>query len=183
MKTTQKAKYIIILSASLSALTGCSSSDIKENLGLKKYAPDEFMVVSRPALTMPPSYALVEPKKKEILTSESKSDEAKSLLIGNKKSYKSYISDSEKSLLSKAGTSKNKQNIREVLNKEYTEYVVEKKEHKESLLSKLNPFNNNNEETLDAKKEKQRLINNQKEGKSVTEGESESIAKNSGIFN
>jgi len=183
MKAISKINHIIFLSASISVLANCSGTEIKENLGLKKYAPDEFMVVSRPSLTMPPSYSLVEPSEKKIISSKSKSDEAKSLLLGKNDSYKTYISDSEKALLKKAKTSKNKQNIREVLNKEYSEYVTDKKEHKESILSKLNPFNNNNEETLDAKKEKQRITNNQKEGKSVLEGESESVKKSSSIFN
>ena len=42
------------------AISGCSG--IKDDLGLAKRAPDEFAVVKRPPLSMPPDFALRPPR-------------------------------------------------------------------------------------------------------------------------
>lgn len=50
--------YLLILS--VFALTACGG-DVKETLGLYKEAPDEFNVVSRPPLSVPPEFYLTTP--------------------------------------------------------------------------------------------------------------------------
>lgn len=177
-----KIKNLAILLACLFTVAGCSGSDVKESLGLKKYAPDEFMVVSRPALTIPPSYTLVKPGEKKVYGKSIKVNEAKTILLGNANNYRSYISNSEKSLLKNAKTSKNNRDIRKIIDEEYSEYLADKKENKESFLSSLNPFNNDNEQILDAKKERERILKNEREGKSILKGKSESVKKDTSIF-
>lgn len=56
-------KKLITLSLfCVSLLTGCETApDIKSTLGLKKPAPDEFMVISNPPLTTPPDFSLTAP--------------------------------------------------------------------------------------------------------------------------
>src|ERR1043165_793788 len=49
----------LALALALPAVAGCSST--KEMLGLTKRSPDEFQVVSRAPLSMPPDYSLRPP--------------------------------------------------------------------------------------------------------------------------
>jgi len=74
-------KWALIISAS--ALTACSSSTVKDTLGLERSAPDEFRVVSRPPLSVPPEFTLRPPTNANApLNQASASDQAKSLLVG-----------------------------------------------------------------------------------------------------
>lgn len=53
----------IWLCAISAALAGCSGGDnVREVLGINRSAPDEFAVVSRPPLSVPPDFRLVTPK-------------------------------------------------------------------------------------------------------------------------
>jgi len=45
----------------LVALTGCGSGTLQERLGMGRRAPDEFQVVRRQPLVLPPSYTLPKP--------------------------------------------------------------------------------------------------------------------------
>ena len=49
-----------MLGAALAALAGCSGT-VQEKLGLGKRAPDEFQVVRRAPLILPPDYSLRPP--------------------------------------------------------------------------------------------------------------------------
>lgn len=53
-------KILAILS--LAALTACASGEVRETLGLMRDAPDEFRVVSRPPLSVPPDFNLRAPE-------------------------------------------------------------------------------------------------------------------------
>ena len=57
-KIMQK-KFIIALGLTL-ALSACSN--IKQTLGLVKQGPDEFTVITRAPLTVPPNFELTPPK-------------------------------------------------------------------------------------------------------------------------
>lgn len=58
--TLRKAAYLLTLSSAL-LLTACGG-DMKEELGLKKAPPDEFSVVTRAPLSVPPDYTLRPPR-------------------------------------------------------------------------------------------------------------------------
>jgi len=51
---------LVILTLNLAAV-GCNSGDVKDTLGLRKAAPDEFNVISNPPLYVPPEFDLVQP--------------------------------------------------------------------------------------------------------------------------
>lgn len=55
-----KKSHILVLSLTALTLGACSSA--KEQLGLNRSAPDEFMVVKRAPLSMPPDYTLSPPR-------------------------------------------------------------------------------------------------------------------------
>lgn len=55
-------QYRLAFMVSLLALTACESGEVRDSLGLGRTAPDEFVVVSRPALSVPPEFTLVPPE-------------------------------------------------------------------------------------------------------------------------
>ena len=50
-------KKVLLAFIALTIVTACSSKQ-KQDWGITKQAPDEFMVTSRPPLTLPPDYDL-----------------------------------------------------------------------------------------------------------------------------
>ncbi len=52
-------RFVVMLFCA--ALAACGSTDMKESLGLNRKAPDEFQVVSRPPLSVPPEFNLRPP--------------------------------------------------------------------------------------------------------------------------
>jgi len=115
----------ILSLALLITLTGCAGSDVKNTLGLKKKAPDEFMVMSHPALTVPPSFELPEPQSqgsaapKDFSTNNAKQavfGESKNTTVAapsTKKGSKKAAADNL--FLNKAGVEQNQGNIRTLL--------------------------------------------------------------------
>lgn len=55
-------KPFLLISSLAVALTGCASGEVQETLGLGRKAPDEFRVVSRPPLSVPPEFYLRPPE-------------------------------------------------------------------------------------------------------------------------
>jgi hypothetical protein len=172
-------------------LTACSGGDVRETLGLNKTAPDEFVVYSRPPLSVPPEFDLKPPRPgEEGPAAETTEAQARELLLGTK-AKPAALNDADanptvetavvpvlsadaptgaqSSFLSKAGVDKADPEIRKTLQ---ADVVAEPKKKKkaESLLEKVTG-DEKAEPVVDAKKETERLRTNKKEGKPVTEGE------------
>ena len=72
-----------LLPFALLALAACSGSDVSNTLGLNKRAPDEFVVVSRPPLVVPPEFDLEPPRPgAEAPHAVSTEQQARRLLLG-----------------------------------------------------------------------------------------------------
>ncbi len=101
----------------LIALTSCTGSDVKNTLGLRKKAPDEFMVLSRPALTVPPAFDLPEPETTSTSAPKDFSNNnAKQALFGASDAKKdSKKSTAENLFLNKAGFGSAQSDIRQQL--------------------------------------------------------------------
>lgn len=144
-------------------LAGCSS--VKTALGVNKSVPDEFAVVTRAPLTLPPNYALQPPKpgtqRPQELTSY---QQAQQVLSGNQQNIGQNIGQNtgqsnipnntvngsaEQALLQRAGASQTNQNIREIVDGE----SVQQQSLKDAFLQKPTA----NTQTVDALKERQRL--------------------------
>lgn len=82
-------------------------SGMKKTLGMEKSAPDEFAVVERAPLTVPPNFNLMPPQPGAKPRHEAHtSDTAQGLVLGSQSSApKAQRSASENALLSKAGPS------------------------------------------------------------------------------
>ncbi len=99
-------------------LTACGS--LKSALGVEKNAPDEFAVVTKAPLIIPPDYSLRPPKPGAPRPQELQPTETarKALLGGAQGSEESGPSDGELTLLRNANAERVDPNIREVLNEE-----------------------------------------------------------------
>lgn len=123
----------------LAALAGCGS--VTDTLGLGRNPPDEFAVVDRPPLAMPPDFDLHPPKPGAPRPQDMHATErASTMLFGPNAKVTTTTdhdrlkfngaepveahSDSERALLDTAGAAKAESNIREVVDREAAQKVV-----------------------------------------------------------
>jgi len=161
----KKLSYCILLCSSISILSGCSS-DLKKDLGLVREAPDEFLVMSRPTLTAPPSFDLPKPTDTPSWKRKSHSrSQARHALFNNPEYVRKSTSSGESILLQRAQTNQRDSNIREQLALEQAE-----KQKDKSLLSNIvTPITGKEKEPIiDAKAEANRIRNNIEQGKPLT---------------
>lgn len=125
-------------------LTACSSSKAKSTLGMGRQSPDEFAVVERAPLTLPPSYDLAAPRPGMPRPQEvSTTDQARALITGDTAVQTSgEASNIETLLIQQAGGTQANPNIRQVLNQEYG--VIPEGSKSERTVDKLNPFKTDN---------------------------------------
>lgn len=155
-------------------LAGCSET--KKMLGFQKVAPDEFNVVARAPLSLPPEYQLRPPEPGAVRPQEtSVRDQAKSLLTGKSGIDAKGRSGGEVALLTQAGAEELDPNIRGVVNRELAALA----EADRSVVDRLVFWRKREPEVklLDSDKEQQRLRENQALGQPVTEGDSPIIKR------
>lgn len=187
--------------AALLAATACTGSTVKDTLGLNRSSPDEFRVVSRPPLSVPPDFALRPPgtpgesrlmppasaQAKSLITGEPvqpviiplpSSDQAKTVAPASV-----APSSPESQFLKRAGADQANNNIRAELEADKaTASIIEPQEDKawwdvfSSDAPKKDPM-------VDAKKEAERIKDDKASGKSVTEGETPEVKpKDTGVL-
>jgi hypothetical protein len=109
---------VIVVSALIAAagLAGCQST--KNALGMSKVTPDEFRVVSKAPLVVPPDYALRPPAPGEPRPQELQPESAaRTALLGQREGE--IRTDGEKMLVTKAGAAKADPLIRYVVDDEF----------------------------------------------------------------
>lgn len=170
-----KSTILLALCTTTLAVSACESGSVQRTLGLKKHTPDEFMVMSRPPLAVPPDFNLQPPSETDIRSQSQVRDEAKKVLFSGAKAENKAsgnISTGERSLLNQAGTHDGNPSIRTVLDSEYSaahEVPAEEKGMLEKLVAPLTP--EKKDPLVDIDKEEERLTKNKEEGKPVTEGD------------
>ena len=108
-------RAVFVIAALGLAATACSSGD--NTFGASKSPPDEFAVLTKAPLTLPPDYALRPPRPGETRPQEkSPSERAEQLLLGDESS--APPSDGELALIQAAGALSVDPNIRAILNAE-----------------------------------------------------------------
>ncbi|KAA1056344.1 DUF3035 domain-containing protein [Azospirillum argentinense] len=156
------------------ALTGCS--DVRRSIGLDRQSPDEFTVVSRAPLTMPPSLArLPEPRPGAARPQDATSSAvaAASVFGGSSRTAATAAAAGhtagESALIAQAGAKGGiEPGIRNKVDQETTQLVVADKSWIDSLLfwqTQEQPY-----EVVDPKKENQRLREAQATGKALNDG-------------
>ncbi len=165
---------VLVMSLSL---TACDSA--KRALGYEKVQPDEFQVVQRAPLSMPPDFNLRPPMPGIIRPQEgSTTDQAKSALLGSSRTGPgSFVArdSGDVALLKKAHTDSAAPNIRDLLDKETLAQANADKSFTDKLVfwsDKPQPGDN---EQLDATKEAERL-----KAKKLFKGPLPTIQKSSG---
>ncbi|MCF8481346.1 MAG: DUF3035 domain-containing protein [Rhodospirillum sp.] len=169
----------IVLAAVLAlplALGACDNA--KKQLGLERNAPDEFKVVTRAPLALPPDFNLRPPEPGAARPQEmAPRDSARTALLGEGSDMSTGLTSGEQALLGAAETDRAIPNIRDVVNRETSSLAAEDKTFTEKLV-----FWRKNEEdrfgtTVDPDAENQRLRQNQSLGRPVTEGRTPTIER------
>ncbi len=141
------------------AVSACQKGEVKDTLGLTKSAPDEFMVLSRPALSVPPSFNLVKPaEKKEYIVSDKVRSDIHSTITGAKPIKKTDKTTGEELLLRKTNIAPNYQ-IRQILAEEYN---VKKQEDESFVGSIRKALTQEDPNVLNPEEEKKRLMEQNK---------------------
>ena len=120
------------------AVAACEQ--IQEQLGTGKQSPDEFAVVTRAPLRMPPNYSLRLPSPGAPRPQEpSMRETAKAVLYGTAPGARASVgrTQGEQALLNRAGTANAPSNIRRVLNEERVRYDEERDTVAETLVDAL----------------------------------------------
>ncbi|MBC7953930.1 MAG: DUF3035 domain-containing protein [Rhodospirillaceae bacterium] len=198
MSSTTKARLAPALRAAsfavlaTLALSGCSEA--RRALGYEKAPPDEFQVVERAPLALPPDFALRPPSPGAARPQEGNTrDQARQALVGNARTLTTPVSTQGRSsgditLLKKAGAEQIQPEIRLLVNKETQSIADTDKSFTDKLVFWRKPDGIGAGEQLDAGKETQRLRENQALGRSVTDGDSPRILRRrkgmlEGVFN
>ena len=111
-------KFIIVMVILLPIfLTGCGS-ELAKVLGTDKLPPDEFTILTKPNLIIPPEYNLRPPAEGEVRpTPQQPSRELQALLFNNSNSADDF-SQSEINLMTGSDVAESIPNIKEVLDSE-----------------------------------------------------------------
>lgn len=182
-----KIAFIGISLILIPALQGCGGG-VKRTLGLEREAPDEFRVVSQAPLSVPPDFTLTPPAPGAQRPQDASTEEGlKSLVLSGSESgatfgteepihnagtvlESSLPSPGESTLLNKADAGAADPNIREALAEE-ERAKIEKKASEGMFHKVFSTLRHEDEDTkdplVDAKKEKERIVTQQKEGQPV----------------
>jgi hypothetical protein len=183
-------RFLIVALPLLAA--ACSGTDVRDTLGLNRDAPDEFTVLSRPPLSMPPDFTLRPPHAGSDLHQPSADEQARDVMLGKSVAPATPVpnakemlrptvdtavtpvvvtntpSHAEASFLNHAGASAANENIRDQLG---TDAVTPVDTSKSKTLYEKLSGQDKTEPVVDPQKETERLRENKDEGKPVTAGD------------
>ncbi len=172
-----------LVAAMILALSACSG--VKKQLGLTKQSPDEFKVVARAPLSLPPDFSLRPPEpgipRPQEGTTSQQAKNAVFRLNQPESEALEPIDESdgrslgELSLLKSAGAGQSDPNIRRVLDAETLRINAEDDDFLEALVFWRDPQAPG--DIVDAEEEAKRLRENAALGKSVTAGETPTIER------
>lgn len=164
----------IIFTALLAAtmLSGCQSA--RDELGLTRSAPDEFAVVKRAPLEMPPEYSLRPPEPGAPRPQEqAMAEQARTAVLGTDKNAGRAQGKGEAALLVNADARYNP-DIRQIVNHEATQSVRKNEPVVKKILN-IGKDGPPAATVVDPTAEAQRLKSNAEQGKPVTEGKTPTI--------
>ena len=159
------------------ALSGCT--DVRRSLGYEKAPPDEFQVVDRPPLTLPPDFSLRPPQPGAARPQETSArDQARRVLAG--RTLATPVTTAGRTqgdivLVKRFGAEAIQPDIRVLIDKESLALAEVEKGFTDRLVFWRKPELPG--VAVDPVKETQRLRENQALGKSVSEGETPQIER------
>jgi hypothetical protein len=175
-----KRLIIPVGAAVLVALGVSGCSDVRKSMGLDRSPPDEFAVLSRAPLSMPPDFSLRPPQPGAARPQEpAMRDEARAVVLrkGNRINGSGGISAAEAALLEQAGGRMAEPDIRQRVDAETAAVLAADRRWTEGLLfwRESTP----RASIVDAREEAKRLKENAAQGKPVTAGETPRIERKS----
>ena len=163
------------------AMSGCS--DLKRTLGYEKVPPDEFQVVSRAPLSMPPDFTLRPPSPGAVRPQEgTTSDQARAVLLGERHAVPLATigrDAGDLALLKQAGADQSLPGIRQLVDKETLALAEASHSFTDKLVFWRKSPPPGTGELLDATKEAHRLQQDQALGRPVTDGPTPRIERGS----
>lgn len=179
---TRRVLVSLCCAAALAAtLSGCSN--VRESLGMTREAPDEFRVVSRPPLAVPPDFRLRPPDPgAPPLQVGSASDMGRSAVTGTQSQpartrdgASGGLSSGERALLSAAGADSADPSIRATVNAESASLAEGGRSFTDRLVFWREPEESGT--LIDADAEARRIRERQAMGDSLTDGETPMIER------
>lgn len=160
-------------------LSACDSGDLRRGLGLEHAGPDEFKVVSRAPLDLPPDYGLRPPTPGAARPNElAVRDQAKQTVFGAATPVEKMVdgrTPGESALLRQAGAIDANPAIRETINRESAQLAQADRSFVDRLIFWREPPEPGT--PVDPAAEQQRLKENAALGKPATEGETPVIQR------
>ncbi len=177
-----KKQHILTVLAVLTALSGCSS--VKQELGVGRHSPDEFTVIKRAPLSLPPEYTLRAPGTGEAPAASIVSNQAKTIVLGAP-AQEVVTGDAEAVFLNQLGAQNADASIRNTIAEENGYIALENQKVVDKLI-----FWEENAPTdadlpasqVDAKKEAERLRDNRASGQPANSGDVPVIKKTEGAI-
>ncbi len=172
------ARPVILTALFLTPLVTLSACEgTKEQLGLTRTAPDEFAVVKRAPLELPPDYSVRPPQPGAQRPQEAAATEqARTVIFGEGGAdARPTPADGEAALLQKAGTDEAQPGIREAVDRETATLEPYEKPVSERLLGWTTGNDQPPASVVDAAAEAERLRENSEQGKPLTEGKTPTI--------
>jgi len=169
------ARSVLILSVASLLLVACG--EVREDLGMGRNAPDEFAVVERPPLSMPPDFGLHPPRpgapRPQLVDTAQQASET--VFNGAAPSSAAAPSDAEVALLNAVGAAHTDPNIRETVDHEAAQKVVASPH----LVERLTHWSDDQKPatTVDAAAEAQRIQQAKNNNQPVTQGATPVIEK------
>lgn len=177
-----KVKITALCVIALGGLTACGN--VKETLGLEHEAPDEFAVIKRAPLEMPPTMVLPPPRPGAQRPQEQAPEQmARDAVFGGDGQAKSGASSdsheeastAESALLQRTGAQNADPKIRSTLDQEAKELQKQNRTVVQKLLGKGDTAEDAPASVVDAQAEAKRIQKNIKEGKPLSEGETPTL--------
>ena len=157
-------------------LASCSLQDARETLGMSKQAPDEYLVVERAPLSLPPNFELRPPTPGAVRAQYvDLRRQAEQILLGLAEESSSEHSTGEMALLAGAGATNVDVGIRQTIDRENGAYMVEDDRFVADLM--FWEGHEDDELIIDPVAEAERLRKNASLGLPVTYGESPTIRR------
>lgn len=173
MKRTVNIVIAAMLGVMLCGVSACSG--VKKELGVGRQSPDEFMVVKRAPLTLPPDYTLRPPEEEAMSSSSVAANQAKTSVLGAAADGSSEPKGSaETFLLQKMGGGQADPEIRSRINRDNGYIALENRTVADKLIFWKDEVPADDGDVpasvVDPKAEARRIKGNQSEGKPINEG-------------
>jgi hypothetical protein len=171
IKNKNNSLSTIIMLAAVLALPACS--DVKEELGVGRNSPDEFTVVKRAPLTLPPDYTLRPPgNPSEAQAAADTATQARTALLG-KETTPAVEGNGEKTMLDRLGVASIEPDIRNKIDQDNGYIALKSRTVAEKMIfwDDAGPSASDIPlSVVDPKKEAARIKKNKEEGKPINDG-------------